>query len=103
MKAVVEISGQQYNVAEGDVIKAPLQDAEPGQELEFSKIFMTTNGEEVTLGAPTLDGNVKVEVVEHGRDPKILIFHKKRRKGYRKLNGHRQHFSVVKIKSISIN
>jgi large subunit ribosomal protein L21 len=103
MKALIEISGQQFNVAEGDSIKAPLQTAEPGTELTADKILMSSDGENINIGTPTLEGTVTAEIVEHIRDPKILVFHKKRRKGYRKLNGHRQRFSVLKIKNIAIN
>lgn len=103
MKALVEISGQQFNVSEGDVIKAPLQSLEPGAEINIDKILMTSDGDDVNVGTPTIGGSVTAEVVENGRDKKILVFHKKRRKGYQKLNGHRQHYSLVKIKNISIN
>lgn len=103
MKALVEISGQQYNVSEGDLIKAPLVDANPGDEIELGRILLTSNGDDVNLGNPEIDGTVKAEVVEHTRDSKILVFHKKRRKGYQKLNGHRQKFSTLKIKSITLN
>lgn len=103
MKALIEISGQQFNVAEGDLIKAPLQEAEVGSELTFDKVLMSSDGDNINIGTPTIDGSVKAEIVENIRDPKILVFHKKRRKGYQKLNGHRQKFSVIKIKNIAIN
>jgi len=103
MKAVVEISGIQFEVAQGDMIKAPFIDAENGSEITLGRILMTKDGDNVNLGAPEIAGSVTAKVVEQVRDPKILVFHKKRRKGYQKMNGHRQSFTKIEITNININ
>ncbi len=103
MRAVVEISGIQFDVAEGDVVKAPFIDAKSGDEVKLGRILLTKDGDNLNLGNPEINGNVTATVVEQLRDPKILVFHKKRRKGYQKMNGHRQPFTKIEIKSININ
>lgn len=103
MRAVVEISGIQFDVAEGDVVKAPFIDAKSGDEVKLGRILLTKDGDNLNLGNPQINGNVTATVVEQLRDPKILVFHKKRRKGYQKMNGHRQPFTKIEIKSININ
>ena len=75
----------------------------PGDTVEFSNILLTENDGATQIGAPYLDGNVTAKIIEHGKGDKILVFHKKRRKGYRKLNGHRQHYTQIEITNISIN
>ncbi len=103
MKAVVEISGIQFEVGEGDVVKAPFIDAKDGEEIDLGRILLTKDGDNLNFGAPEISGTVKAKIVEQLRDPKILIFHKKRRKGYQKMNGHRQPFTKIEITSININ
>lgn len=103
MKAVVEISGIQFEVAEGDMVKAPFIDAKNGEEINLGRILLTKDGDNLTFGTPEISGSVKAKIVEQVRDPKILVFHKKRRKGYQKMNGHRQPFTKIEITSININ
>ena len=75
--------------------------AENGSAVEFDKVLLVDNGGTVTVGTPTVDGaKVVLEVVSQAKGDKVLIFHKKRRKGHRKLNGHRQQFSEVIVKEI---
>lgn len=75
--------------------------AENGSTVEFDKVLLVDNGGTVTVGTPTVDGaKVVLEVVSQAKGDKVLIFHKKRRKGHRKLNGHRQQFSEVIVKEI---
>lgn len=75
--------------------------AENGSTVEFDKVLLVDNGGTVTIGTPTVDGaKVVLEVVSQAKGDKVLIFHKKRRKGHRKLNGHRQQFSEVIVKEI---
>lgn len=101
MYAVVEIAGIQFEVKKNDVINVPLLDGEPGSKVEFDKILLADDGD-TKLGTPYLAGSVSAKIVEHGKSDKILIFHKKRRKGYSKLNGHRQKFTKIEITDINI-
>ena len=102
MFAVFQSGGKQHRVAEGDVVKLELLDAEPGQEVVFDKVLMVANGDDVNVGAPYVDGGqVKAEVVRNERDKKVRIIKFKRRKDYLKRQGHRQWFTEVKITGIS--
>ena len=102
MFAIINIAGKQFRVQEGDQIKVPQLSTETGKSLVFDKVLLTNEGGKVELGSPLVsNASVSATVVDHGRDRKIRIFKKKRRKGYKRKNGHRQGFSVVKIDSIS--
>jgi large subunit ribosomal protein L21 len=103
MRAVVEISGIQFDITEGDIVKAPFIDAKNGEEVSLGRILLTKDGDNLNIGTPEVNGSVTAKVIEQIRDPKILVFHKKRRKGYQKMNGHRQPFTKIEIKSININ
>ena len=102
MFAIINIAGKQFRVQEGDQIKVPQLSTEAGKSLVFDKVLLTNEGGKVELGSPLVsNASVSATVVDHGRDRKIRIFKKKRRKGYKRKNGHRQGFSLVKIDSIS--
>lgn len=102
MYAVIQSGGKQYRVAEGETLKLELIDAEPGSTIEFDKVLMVANGDNVTVGAPLVaGGKVSAEVVTHGRHDKVTIIKFRRRKHYRKQAGHRQWFTQVKITGIS--
>ena len=104
MFAIINIAGKQFRVQEGDQIKVPQLSTEAGESLVFDKVLLTNEGGKVELGSPLVsNASVSATVVDHGRDRKIRIFKKKRRKGYKRKNGHRQGFSIVKIDSISIS
>jgi large subunit ribosomal protein L21 len=100
MTTVVEISGKQYSVQNGDIVKTPKLNGEVGESIELGSVLLSEDEGNVTVGSPTLDLKVKAEILEHGRDKKVLVFHKKRRKGYQKMNGHRDHFTKIKITAI---
>ena len=102
MSVVVEIAGQQIELENGATYNVPLISGEPGDVLEFNNILLAGEGSAVQIGTPYLTGSVKAKIVEHGRDKKILVFHKKRRKGYRKLNGHRAKYTQIQITDIKI-
>lgn len=103
MSTLVEISGFQYEVENNSKIEVPLQDGKEGDTLEFDKVLMNEDNGNVTLGSPYIKGaNVKAKIVGHGKDKKILVFHKKRRKGYQKLNGHRQNYTTLEITDIKV-
>jgi large subunit ribosomal protein L21 len=102
MYAIVEILGQQFKVEPGRrLFVNRMQEAEQGSELEFDKVLLIDIEGDVTVGAPVVEGaKVVCEVLSHVRGEKVIIFHKKRRKGYRKRNGHRQNFTELRIKEI---
>ena len=96
MYVIVEINGQQFKAEEGKKLFVHhIQNAENGATVEFEKVLLVDNNGTVTVGAPTVEGaKVVCEVVSPlVKGDKVLVFHKKRRKGYRKLNGHRQQFT----------
>ena len=102
MYAIVEIQGQQFNVEAGKKLFVNRMDAEKGAEVEFNKVLLVDNDGKVKVGAPTVKGaKVVCEVLDNEcRGEKILVFHKKRRKGYKKLTGHRQDLTNVIVKEI---
>lgn len=102
MFAVVEIAGTQVEVSPKAVLDVPRLQGEAGDSLEFNNILLVNDGENTQIGDPYISGTVTAEIIEHFRDDKILVFKKKRRKGYRKLNGHRQGYTKVEIKDINI-
>lgn len=104
MYVIVEIGGQQFKVEEGKKLFVNrIKDAEAGNTVEFEKVLLADNDGAVTVGTPTISGaKVVCEVVTPlVKGEKVLVFHKKRRKGYRKLNGHRQQFTELTIKGIN--
>ena len=101
MYVIVDIQGQQMKVEKDQKLFVHRINAEQGSKVEFEKVLLVDNGGTVTIGTPTVEGaKVVVEVVSQVKGDKVLVFHKKRRKGYRKLNGHRQQFSEVIVKEI---
>ncbi len=102
MYAIVEILGQQFKVEAGKKLYIHrMNEAERGSAVEFDKVLLIDNEGAVTVGAPLVEGaKVVGEVVSHVRGEKVIVFHKKRRKGYRKRNGHRQDFTEVLVKEI---
>jgi large subunit ribosomal protein L21 len=102
MYAIVEIAGQQFKVEEGRKIFVHRLEAEEGKQLEFDKVLLIEDEGKITIGEPTIkDAFVEGRVLDHMRGDKVIVFKKKRKKGYRIKNGHRQNFSEVEI--ISIN
>ena len=102
MYAIVEINGQQFKVEKGmKLFVNHIKDAEEGKAVEFDKVLLVDNEGAVTVGTPTVNGaKIEAEVLNPlVKGDKVLVFKKKRRKGYRKLNGHRQQFSQIEIKS----
>ncbi|GGA67895.1 50S ribosomal protein L21 [Neiella sp. HB171785] len=102
MYAVFQSGGKQHRVAEGQTVRLEKLDVETGAAVEFDKVLLVANGEDVTIGAPFVEGGkVKAEVVTHGRGKKVKIVKFRRRKHSRKQAGHRQWFTEVKITAIS--
>ena len=101
MYVIVDIQGQQFKVQPDQKLFVHRINADQGSEVEFEKVMLIDNDGEVQVGAPVIEGaKVIVEVLSHVKGDKVLVFKKKRRKGYRKLNGHRQQFSEVRVKEI---
>ncbi len=103
MYAVVNIQGFQFKVEEGQSLYVNRLSNEPGDSIELSEVLLIDNDGDVTVGKPVVEGaSVKAKVLEHLKDDKIIVFKKKRRKGYRKKNGHRQYLSQIEIESITV-
>lgn len=101
MYAVIKTGGKQYRVSQGDVLHIEKLPGEVGSKVELSEVLAVGQGEGIKVGAPTVSGaSVVAEIVEQGREKKVLIFKKKRRKGYSKKQGHRQPFTSIKIQEI---
>ncbi len=102
MYAVVRTGGKQYRVAENDIIRVERLEAEQGAKVALDDVLLIGAGESATVGTPTVDGaTVTAEVLDQLRGPKTLVFKKKRRKGYRRRQGHRQALTVLRITEIS--
>jgi large subunit ribosomal protein L21 len=101
MFAVLNTGGKQYKVSQGDLIEVEKLDSDVGDKVTLSQVLMVGEGEKVEVGSPYVS-NCKVtgEVVEQGKGAKIIVFKKKRRKNYRRKNGHRQFFTQLKITEI---
>jgi len=102
MYAVIRAGGKQYRVAPGDVIRVESQATGTDGRIEFSDVLAVSGGEG-QIGKPQSEARVVGEVVEQGREKKILVFHYKRKKQYKKLRGHRQQFTAVRIIEIAFD
>ena len=103
MYAVFRTGGKQFRAEPGKKIRVPSMDVEPGDSVTFDDVLLTGDGEAVQVGAPTVDGaKVKAEILRHGRDKKIIVFKRKRRKHHRKKQGHRQGFTEVRVDEILV-
>ncbi len=103
MKATIKTQGRQFTVTEGDVLKVnSFPGTETGDTIDISDVLMIGEGAEARFGTPLVEGaSVKATILENKKDKKIIVFKKKRRQGYKKRRGHRQHLSVIKIDSIN--
>jgi large subunit ribosomal protein L21 len=98
--AVVRINDTQVQVRENEVVRVPRLDAQVGTHVEFEEVLYIGGGE-TRVGTPMVEGaRVKAEIVEHGRGEKVIVFKMKRRKNYRRRNGHRQPYTAIRITSI---
>ena len=103
MYAVVKTGGKQYKVAEGTFFKVEKCPGDVGQEIVFDEVLLVSKDGDLQVGAPTVEGaRVRGTIVEQGREKKIIVFKMKRRKGYRRKQGHRQHYTGVKVDSIEV-
>jgi large subunit ribosomal protein L21 len=102
MYAIVEIAGQQFKVAKDQKVFVHRLASEEGQNVSFDNVLLIGDGDTITLGAPAIDGaQVSAKVLKHLKGDKVIVFKKKRRKGYRVKNGHRQSLTEIVIESIT--
>ena len=103
MYAVFRTGGKQFRAEAGMTLRVPSLAAEQGDTVTFDDVLLALKGEEVVVGSPVVDGaSVKAEVVRHGRHDKVIVFKRKRRKQYRKKQGHRQGFTEIKVSEIVV-
>lgn len=103
MKATIRTQGRQFTVTEGDVLKVnSFPNTEAGDIVDLNEVLMVGEGADARFGSPLVEGaSVKATILENKKDNKVIVFKKKRRQGYKRRRGHRQHLSVIKIDSIS--
>lgn len=101
MIAIVDIAGQQFKVEKGQKLFVHRLEGEAGEKVEFKNVLLVDNEGQIAVGTPKVDGAVvSAKILEHLKGDKVLVFKKKRRKGYQKLNGHRQYLSKIEIEDI---
>jgi large subunit ribosomal protein L21 len=102
MYAIVRTGGKQYQVEAGDTLRVEKLLGEVGDTLELSEVLLVVDGETVKIGQPMVDGaKVMAKIVEQGRHKKVIVFKKKKRKGYQVKKGHRQMYTALTIETIS--
>ena len=101
MYAVIQTGGKQYTVAQGDIIQVEKLEGDHGGSLEFDQVLLVGTDDGTRVGTPVVDGaKVQGTIVAQGRTRKIIVFKFRRRKNYKRKNGHRQHFTRVRIDAI---
>ena len=101
MYAVFKTGGKQYKASTGDIVRVEKLPADSGESIELNEVLMVADGDDIRVGAPTLDGGkITAEIVGHGRGEKIRIIKFRRRKHHMKQMGHRQHYTEIKITGI---
>ena len=103
MKATIQTQGRQFTVSAGDILKVnSFPNTEAGDTVDINQVLMIGEGTDARFGTPYVEGaSVKATILENKKDKKIIVFKKKRRQGYKRRRGHRQHLSVIKIESIN--
>lgn len=102
MYAIVEIAGQQFKVEKDQQLFVHRLEGKEGAKVSFDNVLLIDNNGKVNVGAPAITGaNVSAKIIEHLKDDKVIVFKKKRRKGYKVKNGHRQYLTKIQIESIS--
>lgn len=103
MYAIVNIAGTQFKVTKDQQLYAPKMQGEAGASVEFDQVLLADDNGTVSIGAPTIAGaKVSGKILDHVKGDKVIVFKKKRRKGYKKKNGHRQQFTKILIENITI-
>ena len=102
MYAVIETGGKQYRVSEGNTIRVERLHSEPGSTVEFTNVMLLGRDDGPVIGSPWVSGaSVKASVLAHGKEGKVIVFRYIRKNNYRKFRGHRQHYTDLKVESIS--
>ncbi len=102
MYAIIRTGGKQYQVAAGDTLKVEKIQGEVGDTIEINDVLLVADGDKVTVGQPVIEGaRVTAKITEQGRAKKILVFKKKKRKGYQVKNGHRQQYTALTIEEVA--
>ena len=103
MYAIVNIAGQQFKVEKDKSIFVHQLDGKEGDVLNFEEVLLVNNGQKISVGTPTVKGaSVSAKILSNVKGDKVLVFKKKRRKGYKVLNGHRQLFTKIQIENIAL-
>ena len=101
MQAVIKTGGKQYRVAEGDTLRVEKLIGEAGSSIEFSEVLSVGEGEGIKIGSPTVAGATVIgQIIAHGKAKKLIVFKKRKRKGFARKHGHRQMFTSVKIQQV---
>ena len=100
MYAIVEIAGKQYKAEAGKFLYVDFLDGKEGDKVSFDKVLLLDSGKGITVGAPTTGTSVSATILKHKKADKVIVFKKKRRKGYKVKNGHRQTYTQVQIDKI---
>ncbi len=104
MYAIVEMAGVQYKVSEAQKIRIPKLTEEPGKSVDFDKVLLIADKDQVSIGKPVVKGaKVEAKVLSHSKDDKVLVYKKKSKKGYEKIRGHRQQFTEIQIEKITVS
>ena len=104
MYAIINISGKQYKTQIGSRLRVPRQTLETGSKVTFEDVLLFSDGKSTKIGNPNVKGvSVNAKILAHARDKKVLIYKKKRRKGYQRKNGHRQWYSEIEINDIKVS
>ena len=100
--AIIKTGGKQYRVKNGDTVRVEKLDGEPGNSIEFDSVLLLGEGDDVKIGTPFVSGaKVTGEIVRQGKGPKLIVYKYRRRKNYRRKNGHRQAFTEIKITGVA--
>ncbi len=103
MYAIVEIAGQQFKVSKDSKVFVHRLSGDEGSKITFDKVLLTDDNGTITLGAPAIEGaSVEAKVLQHLKGEKVIVFKKKRRKGFKKKNGHRQYLTQIQISGITV-
>lgn len=103
MYAVIQTGGKQYRVSEGDILRVELLEKEPKQAFTFDNVLLIAKDGDIQVGQPAIKGaKVEAEVIRHGRAKKVIIYKKRRTTTYQRTQGHRQGFTEVRIKGITV-
>ena len=103
MYAIIKTGGKQYRVAPGDVLRVEHLPGERGQEVILDQVLLVTDGQEIQVGQPLVaNATVRCQILRQGKGKKIIVYKKKRRKNYRRTQGHRQLFTALQIQEITV-